>query len=380
MLETGIEAGAVGVIHQDGVVTVCRGFEAGGAPISASTRHWLSGTSKTYTAALVARMAHDKRLSLDHRTSTGETVEQLVTHTAGLADCAGPGCSLCLARTRHVAAETHPLSCPEGLYSYSNASYVRLGSFLETETGTPFAELLVEEVLDPCGLSRTRLEADDRPEFAAATGLASTLDDQVTYLQLLATASGLAAGGTVDGAWVPALLEPRRHAAAAFEVALGWYVRQLGGHTIIQHGGAGAHHSLLVLAPSLELAIAVLVPAPTGGLPKILLAERLLERLGGLAPDPPPSLPEPEGLHVDGRYVGGFDAFTLERCAGGIKLRRPGGGAVDVMFHDRRTFSEVTGPAAQLPPAYAAELVCGEDGSVVGVIAESRYLRREAVE
>ncbi|MFJ8581991.1 serine hydrolase domain-containing protein [Micromonospora sp. NPDC093277] len=134
----------------------------------ADLQYRIGSISKTMTAVLVMQLRDAGRLSLDdpldkHLPGTpvgALTVRQLLGHASGLqrepdgrwwertegADLA----TLVAGLTPEKIA--HP---PHHTYHYSNLAYGLLGGVLERITGTPWAELLRERILEPLGMLRT---------------------------------------------------------------------------------------------------------------------------------------------------------------------------------------------------------------------------------
>ncbi|MFD2765987.1 serine hydrolase domain-containing protein [Micromonospora eburnea] len=134
----------------------------------ADLQYRIGSISKTMTAVLVMQQRDAGRLALDdpldrHLPGTpvgALTLRQLLGHASGLqrepdgrwwertegADLA----TLVAGLTPDKIA--HP---PHHVYHYSNLAYGLLGGVLERITGTPWAELLRERILEPLGMRRT---------------------------------------------------------------------------------------------------------------------------------------------------------------------------------------------------------------------------------
>ncbi|MBF6554745.1 MAG: beta-lactamase family protein [Acidimicrobiales bacterium] len=130
---------------------------------------WASVT-KPATALAVLIATEEGTISLDEPAGpTGATVRHLLAHASGLGPEPGP-----------------PLDRPGARRIYSNVGYVVLGDLVAERSGLPFADYLHHVVLDPLGMTGTRLDPD-APSGAAATGLAGPLVDLLSMGRELAT-------------------------------------------------------------------------------------------------------------------------------------------------------------------------------------------------
>jgi CubicO group peptidase (beta-lactamase class C family) len=140
----------------------------------ADLQYRIGSISKTMTAVLVMQQRDAGRLALDdpldrHLPGTpvgALTIRQLLGHASGLqrepdgawwertegADLATLLAGLTPAKIAHP---------PHRVYHYSNLAYGLLGGVLERITGTPWAELLRERLLEPLGMRRTTYHPSD---------------------------------------------------------------------------------------------------------------------------------------------------------------------------------------------------------------------------
>lgn len=134
----------------------------------ADLQYRIGSISKTMTAALVMQQRDAGRLALDdpldkHLPGTpvgALTLRQLLGHASGLQRepdgqwwerNAGADLPALLAGLTPEKI-VHP---PHRVYHYSNLAYGLLGGVLERVTGTPWAELLRERILEPLDMRRT---------------------------------------------------------------------------------------------------------------------------------------------------------------------------------------------------------------------------------
>lgn len=135
---------------------------------------WWSFT-KTALAIAALRLVEQGRLQLDDpRPGKPFTLRQLLTHRAGLPDYGRiPAYQQAVARREdawnraqllEVADADRLLFEPGTGWAYSNIGYLFVGDAIEHASGLPRAEALRALVLDPIGLTRTRL-ATGRADF-----------------------------------------------------------------------------------------------------------------------------------------------------------------------------------------------------------------------
>lgn len=143
-----------------------------GAPFVETTQFDIASISKTITGLLVAEEIAQRRLKTDARlaefldvagTPLGKvTIQQLLTHTAGLVDVVGKDAEvISLQDVVKRAAQTSLLYEPGTKYRYSNLGYSLLAAVLEERLGLSYEEIAMR-----------RLAAVD----AFSTGYAGVLD------------------------------------------------------------------------------------------------------------------------------------------------------------------------------------------------------------
>jgi CubicO group peptidase (beta-lactamase class C family) len=126
----------------------------------------LASVTKLLTAYAVLIAARDGALHLDEpagpTADKGATVRHLLAHAAGL-----------------PFEPNAPTQTPERRRVYSNWGYQVLGDLVAERVGLPFAEHLELEILEPLGMSSTRLEG-----HPGAGGI-GTVDDLLAFVREL---------------------------------------------------------------------------------------------------------------------------------------------------------------------------------------------------
>lgn len=125
------------------------------------TIYGIGSLTKQFTAALVLQAAERGKLSLSSDVH-GASVEELLAQTSGLPTYTTAGVTI------ESVLKEPPLFTPGTQWAYSNTNYYVLGDALQRATETPYADLLDANILQPLGLSDTRLSLPWGPN--AATG------------------------------------------------------------------------------------------------------------------------------------------------------------------------------------------------------------------
>jgi len=289
----------VGMVNSDGRTWFSYGQRVLGteSPVDENTIYEIGSVTKVFTSLLLADAVARGEVTLGQRLKTllpedfriplgvpEISLLHLATHRSGLPD--NPS-NLCFedpvrpfecyteARLREFL-DTHVLArSPEAGWEYSNVGFGLLGFALSQKLTLPYAELLRQRLLEPLGLHDTWLApaASEnhrlalgyngpllRPAFHAAAlegagDLRSTASDMLRFLELnlhLVT-NGLSA--TLDG------MRQQRSTTAypGIQQGLGWWLWDLPGGRIVQHGGNTMGHSAFVgFHPVKKLGVVVL--------------------------------------------------------------------------------------------------------------------------
>jgi CubicO group peptidase (beta-lactamase class C family) len=277
-------------------------------PVTAETRSRIASITKPFTATLAMTAVQDGLLSLDAPTRDGLTPRLLLSHQAGLAcewpeplDRYGDGDDV-LERLVKDAPEPGP-SGSQGLFSYCNAGYWLVAASVAQRTGLAFETAMRERVLEPLGLTRTSFEGDDAAtghvqaepggdEHRVAEsryprtrrpsgGLYSTVSDLLRF-----AAHHLGGPGPLSPESVGELQAPQVDAGLT-RYGLGWSLRDVGEHHVVEHGGSAlGYESLLLLVPAEQFALAALTNSGRGSAAILGIVEEL-----GVAPVEPVEQP-----------------------------------------------------------------------------------------
>jgi D-alanyl-D-alanine carboxypeptidase len=176
----GAHGASAAVVFPDGRLWAGASGEAhAGAPVTDSTRFEIGSITKTFTAALVLRLAQEGRLRPDDTLArwvpdfpgaAGITLRQLLNHTSGLADVfqhpryipsvlRDPARRWRPADAFALLGEPH--FAPGAGWRYSNTGYLLLGLVIERASGRSVSAALRGRLLEPLALRHTVFEAEE---------------------------------------------------------------------------------------------------------------------------------------------------------------------------------------------------------------------------
>ena len=173
---------AVGVF-QNGKIAYAKGYGLASvefaAPITPRTPFITGSLSKQFTAAAIALLVEQGRLSLDddvrkyvpelHDYGKRVTIGHLVHHTSGLRDFwalvdAGgmrPDDGYTVSDILALAARQRRLNFDPGAeYNYSNTGYVLLGVVVQRVTGKTLRQFAAEQIFTPLGMANSHFHDD----------------------------------------------------------------------------------------------------------------------------------------------------------------------------------------------------------------------------
>ena len=371
---------SVGVLHEGREYTNGYGVTNRNAPypVDADTLFQAGSITKTYTATLIMRLVEMGLVALDapvrrylpdlqladEAAAAQVTVGQLLNHTAGwFGDYYGPDPTDLQptiwpwrgddAVARYVANMRYlPQLAPVGAtFGYNNAAVVLAGHLAAVVTGMTYEAALTELLLQPLGMDRAFLFADEAISYPVAAGhtpgedgaaevnplwgfprcvhatggLILPLTDQLKYARFH-LGDGRAADGT--RLLAPSLLAEMRTArgpgmaaaitanAEVYGAGVGWALERIGGVQIVTHNGSWVgQQAILALVPERQFAVAVFTNAvPAGERLHYEISTWALAELAGLSQPLPATFALPPARLAE--YVGRY----------GVSVDVPGGG------------------------------------------------------
>jgi|GEM_PF-862943 len=163
-------SGSVFVMDQEGVI-LHRAYGMANVarriPNQIDTLFDMGSITKGFTATAIALLESEGRLSFGQRLSDyfpnapadkrDITIQQLLTHTAGLIDLTNPNDYLVISREQFLTDlfKTPLLAPPGAQWSYSNAGYSVLAAIIEKLSGVSYERFLRDRLLAPAGMVDT---------------------------------------------------------------------------------------------------------------------------------------------------------------------------------------------------------------------------------
>jgi CubicO group peptidase (beta-lactamase class C family) len=290
---------AVGVVR-GGDLVVARGYGIAnledGMRISASSVFHLASASKQFTAAAIARLARDGRLSVEDdireyvpevpRFGTPITIRHLLLHTGGLGDqwdvLALAGWRPADSKSNYdvldlISRQQETESRAGHVFAYSNVGYTLLALIVERASGWTFSRYTHTMLFEPLGMTSSRFEDDPadvvherargyvrasggRYQTAAptytvgASGLLSTVEDVARWIGELRDAQ-VFGREFVQRLMTPGMLDD----GTPLTYAYGLFVDRYRGFPSVSHaGGEAGYRAFLLWLPACDLGVIVL--------------------------------------------------------------------------------------------------------------------------
>ncbi|HEV3411736.1 MAG TPA: serine hydrolase domain-containing protein [Puia sp.] len=255
-----------------------------GIPNTTDTKFITASTAKTFTAVGILQLVESGKADLEfplshyladsvypHRIADHITIRQLLTHTAGLGDVitgkafrSSPQEFRQLSDLVALVRKEGPVDSA-GKFRYGTSDYILLGAVIESVTGQPFSDYMVEHVFHPAGMLNSGFDMAERPEGLAhgyttrkisgdtvaglrpndailpRTGVPGAVA-YTTAVDLLNFARALAGNrllrkSTMKEMWKGQIATGGE--GANREYGYGFFVGEVGGQALVNHGGTG---------------------------------------------------------------------------------------------------------------------------------------------
>jgi CubicO group peptidase (beta-lactamase class C family) len=291
-------------------------------PVSSRTLFEIASISKPILAAATLRAVEEGLIDTTRPVSSylpylenteigGVTLEQALSHTAGVADDWQPTCQLASAGDlqHYLTDDTRArLLSPAGrLFNYSNANYALVAAVLAGAAQQPFEDAVAERVFAPAGMRTATYDANsalhmehatgqgaasgpvdrDCPPARAAGGVWASVDDLTAFARALLDREHrmLSASSTQTMFAVHA-----RVVRDSMSYGLGVFRRRYRGLDVISHGGGlpGAR-GLIALVPERRFAAVALINAYGDATSIVFRAMNRFLDSAGLADEPVPA-------------------------------------------------------------------------------------------
>jgi CubicO group peptidase (beta-lactamase class C family) len=266
------EPGGVVLVSKQGRIFYQKAFGMANmelqVPMKENMVFHIGSLTKQFTAVAILQLSEQGKLSLQDTLGkfiTGcspevgaITIDQLLTHTSGLAEKAAPGSRNQTPVETIAGYINQPLQFTTGTkWQYNNTGYNILGYIIEKVTGTPYGDYLTEHIFKPARMQHSCLGDNtklvlNRPagymigrhgivndkigninELYAAGGILSTAEDMFAWYRALyagklikkeTMAKAFAPGHLSDGTTVP--------------YGYGWHLEKIQDSPTYRHGGS----------------------------------------------------------------------------------------------------------------------------------------------
>jgi CubicO group peptidase (beta-lactamase class C family) len=266
---------SVGFIKAD--FTWARGFGwadvENQSPAKPESSYRLASVTKTITAVAILKLAEDGKINLDAeiqayvpyfpRKKWPVTVRQLLGHIGGIShyrNDAVEGHIRDPKNTRQALAifqNFNLIAEPGTKYNYSSYGYNLLGAAIEKASGLPYGEFIRTRILEPLGMSDSRLESPleiipnrvrgyqivkgelKNSEYVDISSRFAAGGTRSTVLDLLKYARGIMDGRILkDTTWREMFSPLSLRSGVLTGYGLGWGVRPWNGHFAVNHSGS----------------------------------------------------------------------------------------------------------------------------------------------
>lgn len=270
----------------------------GDAAVDPDTRFALASTTKTLTAALAAMAIDEGVIAWDDpvtehlpwfeveldgaQPGQSLTLEDMLSHRSGFTRMSMLWIAGEIDREvmLHVAREAEPFAPHRSGFAYNNVMYAAAGDAIAAALGQAWEPLLGARLLEPLGMGRTTVSREQmlgEANFAAGTWhdpqdgtteaipmrelsticpagcVLSSARDMAQFIRLLLGRGELDGERLISAEAIDSLWQPRV-AAGARAYGIGWFIAELDGERLLEHGGnIDGYQSDLRLLPDLEL-------------------------------------------------------------------------------------------------------------------------------
>ncbi len=305
--ELGIPGMSLAIV-KDGEVILSKGFGYKSfekqIPVTADTQFAIGSASKAFTALSVLMSADEGKISLDEnprkylpyfKINDAEinekiTVRNLLTHSSGLnrTDLGWITGKLTREEIIKVAGEAKPVGKLGEKFLYQNVMYAAAGEIVSEVQNMTWENYVAQKIFKPLGMMNSNLSV---PEMQKAKdysfGYNYNFDTKQTTLLPTRELAAISPAGSINSSandmarWLKFVLNKgeidgkRLISESAFEewtkphqnispdgkfsYALGWFVQEWNGKTVVQHGGnIDGFNSMVALLPEENLGFVML--------------------------------------------------------------------------------------------------------------------------
>ena len=273
-------------------------------PVTADTQFAIGSATKAFTALSVLMSQDEGKLSLDENpnkylpyfkindaeTNQKITVRNLLTHSSGLnrTDLGWVTGRLSREEIIKVAGEAKPVAKLGEKFLYQNVMFAAAGEIVSKVQKMPWESYVEQKIFTPLGMTNTTLsvpamqkakdysfgyeynfdtkETINKPtrELAAispAGSINSSANDMAKWLKFLLSKGSIGGKRVVSEKGFAEWTSPQQKISpdGKFSYAMGWFVQQVNGKKVIQHGGnIDGFNSMVAFLPDENLGFVML--------------------------------------------------------------------------------------------------------------------------
>lgn len=314
MKELGMPGAALGIVKGNEIFHIATYGEADrkeNRPVTASTPFKIGSTSKSFTALAVMQLVEQGKVELDApvqryipwfqaadaEASARITVRHLLNQVSGFPTVAGIDYMYstdtrddALKRVVRASNEVELTSEPGETWQYSNRNYTTLGLLIQNVSGQGYEDYMTEHVLAPLGMERTYMHLEDAEANELATGhqfwfgqpvaggglsnnrattptglISSSVEDMSRYLLAHLNGGEYQGQRVLSEQGIAQLHDGVAPMGGIAEYGMGWYESKLAETRVVLHNGdTGDFHTTMVLAPSADWGVVVMMDGSNG--------------------------------------------------------------------------------------------------------------------
>jgi CubicO group peptidase (beta-lactamase class C family) len=267
------EPGGVVLVSKEGRIIYQKAFGMAQLELQVPTKEnivfHIGSLTKQFTAVAILQLYEQGKLSLQDTLGkfiTGcspevgaITIEQLLTHTSGLAEKASPGSRNETPGDMVASYINQPLQCKTGTkWQYTNTNYILLGYIIEKVTGSTYGNYLTAHIFKPAGMQHSCLADNTKLVMNRAAGYkieknGNILNDRIANHRVHYAAGGILSTAQDMFAWYRSLyagkLIKKETMAKAFApghlsdgtvipYGYGWHLEKIQDSPTLRHGGS----------------------------------------------------------------------------------------------------------------------------------------------
>lgn len=357
--ELGIPGMSLAIV-KDGRVVLSKGYGFKSVeekkPVTADTQFAIGSATKAFTALSVLMSRDQGKLDLDDspkkhlpyfkindpEIDKNITVKNLLTHSSGLnrTDLGWITGKLTREETNKVAGEAKPMGKLGEKFLYQNVMYAAAGEIVSKVQNKTWEAFAAQDILKPLEMMNStvsvpemqkskdfslgyeynfdtkvtkNLPTRDLQAISPAGSINSTSSDMAKWLQFILNKGELNGQRLITKESFEDWIKPEQKVSGNSFYALGWFVQEWKGKTVIQHGGnIDGFNSMVALIPEENLGFVLLTNVSASSLGSELMPIVWENMLGELKPETADGAVPKDAEKAVGKYKFAAAGFDIE--------------------------------------------------------------------